>query len=142
MLIKSDFYVNYLIISITNTKYKIFMDANGAYPANNSISLFLFVVFVSILFLLCQFNLIFFGLVIFSWSCFNFLLQGELIIILDFSLRQFVRLTNLGTFKWKQLLCYGSSFLHQSSKSIAPNKLGEVPKLALNRKLFYYQYLL
>ena len=99
MLIKSDFYVNYLIISITNTKYKIFMDANGAYPANNSISLFLFVVFVSILFLLCQFNLMFFGLVIFSWSCFNFLLQGELIMILDFSLRQFVRLTNLGTFK-------------------------------------------
>ena len=37
-------------------------------------------------------------LVIFFRSCHNFLMQGELIIISDFSQRQFVRLTDLRTF--------------------------------------------
>ena len=36
-------------------------------------------------------------LVILSWSCRNFRLQGELLMISDFSPRRLVRLTNLGT---------------------------------------------
>ena len=52
------------------------------------------------IFFVC-FGLIWFFLVlvIFSWFCYNFLLHGELIMISNVSLRWFVRLTNLGTFK-------------------------------------------
>ena len=38
-------------------------------------------------------------LVALSWSCCSFLYQGELVIISDFSLHRFVRLSNLRAFK-------------------------------------------
>ena len=76
-------------------------------------------------------------LVIFYWSCCNFFLQGELVLMSDFSPRWFVRFTNLETFKQKQLLCYECFPLQQASQSISSRKLSGNPKLAAN-----YQYLL
>ena len=56
--------------------------------------------FVSFYFSLNWFTLV---LVMFLWSCCNFIFQGDLIMISDFSPRLFVRLTNLVTFNKKQL---------------------------------------
>ena len=68
-----------------------------------------------------------FVLVIFSSSCRNLLLQGELVSISDFSVSYFVM----------DLFICTSPHNQYSQKNLAEN-----PKLRTNRKLFYYHYLL
>ena len=75
-------------------------------------------------------------LVIFSWYCCNFLLQGELIMISNFSPRRFVKLSDMGIFKWKHL---ATLLWSASSSSVNSLKKGLWEPY---RKLFHYPYFL
>ena len=82
------------------------------------------------------------ALVIFSWYCCSFLLKSELLMILNFPQINLKDLLIWGLLnRNNQLLCYGSSPLHQSSQWIASKTLAENNKLAPNRKAFRCQYL-
>ena len=66
-------------------------------------------------------------LVIFSWYCCNFLLQGVLIMISNFSPRRFVKLSDMGIFKWKHLatlLWSASSSSVNNLKKVSENLIG------------------
>ena len=75
-------------------------------------------------------------LVIFSWYCCNFLLQGELIMTSNFSPRRFVKLSNMGIFKWKHL---ATLLWSASTSSVNSLKKGLWEPY---RKLFHYPYFL
>ena len=75
-------------------------------------------------------------LVIFSWYCCNFLLQGELIMISNFSPRRFVKLSDMGIFKWKHL---ATLLWSASSSSVNSLKKGLWEPY---KKLFHYPYFL
>ena len=75
-------------------------------------------------------------LVIFSWYCCNFLLQGELIMISNVSPRRFVKLSDMGIFKWKHL---ATLLWSASSSSVNSLKKGLWEPY---RKLFHYPYFL
>ena len=75
-------------------------------------------------------------LVIFSWYCCNFLLQGVLIMISNFSPRRFVKLSDMGIFKWKHL---ATLLWSASSSSVNSLKKGLWEPY---RKLFHYPYFL
>ena len=121
VFIKLVFYVNNLTPSIINTKYTIFMHTiqsnlfNSLSSPSTTIGSPFFSTCINLFFRQTLFLIFFFFfvctgcfcldfrffclgliwillvLVIFSWSCYNFLLQDELVKILGFALRRFVR---------------------------------------------------